>query len=252
MAIKKYKPTSPGRRFMTVSEFDEITSTTPERSLLAVKKKSGGRNSYGRITVRHIGGGNRVKYRIIDWKRNKDGIPAKVASIQYDPNRSANIALLNYADGEKRYILAPLGLNVGDTVVSGKDADIKVGNALPLENIPVGTMVHNVELHPGKGGQLVRSAGNAAQLMAKEGKYATVKLPSGEMRLLPIECRATMLCPHVLSPYGMSFSVNVRHNSRVHRPRFDDEAGEKYLLQGNIRCMWDCRIRGETGTTSAL
>ncbi len=192
MAIKKYKPTSPGRRFMTVSEFDEITSTTPERSLLAVKKKSGGRNSYGRITVRHIGGGNRVKYRIIDWKRNKDGIPAKVASIQYDPNRSANIALLNYADGEKRYILAPLGLNVGDTVVSGKDADIKVGNALPLENIPVGTMVHNVELHPGKGGQLVRSAGNAAQLMAKEGKYATLRLPSGEMRYILLCCKATV------------------------------------------------------------
>ena len=192
MAIKKYKPTSPGRRFMTVSEFGEITSTTPERSLLAVKKKSGGRNSYGRITVRHIGGGNRVKYRIIDWKRNKDGIPAKVASIQYDPNRSANIALLNYADGEKRYILAPLGLNVGDTVVSGKDADIKVGNALPLENIPVGTMVHNVELHPGKGGQLVRSAGNAAQLMAKEGKYATLRLPSGEMRYILLCCKATV------------------------------------------------------------
>ena len=192
MAIKKYKPTSPGRRFMTVSEFSEITSTTPERSLLAVKKKSGGRNSYGRITVRHIGGGNRVKYRIIDWKRNKDGIPAKVASIQYDPNRSANIALLNYADGEKRYILAPLGLNVGDTVVSGKDADIKVGNALPLENIPVGTMVHNVELHPGKGGQLVRSAGNAAQLMAKEGKYATLRLPSGEMRYILLCCKATV------------------------------------------------------------
>ena len=192
MAIKKYKPTSPGRRFMTVSEFDEITSTTPERSLLAVKKKSGGRNSYGRITVRHIGGGNRIKYRIIDWKRNKDGIPAKVASIQYDPNRSANIALLNYADGEKRYILAPLGLNVGDTVVSGKDADIKVGNALPLENIPVGTMVHNIELHPGKGGQLVRSAGNAAQLMAKEGKYATLRLPSGEMRYILLCCKATV------------------------------------------------------------
>ena len=192
MAIKKYKPTSPGRRFMTVSEFNEITSTNPERSLLAVKKKTGGRNSYGRITVRHIGGGNRIKYRIIDFKRNKDGIPAKVASIQYDPNRSANIALLNYADGEKRYILAPLGLSVGDVVLSGKDADIKVGNTLPLENIPVGTMVHNVELHPNKGGQLVRSAGNAAQLMAKEGKYATLRLPSGEMRYVLIGCRATI------------------------------------------------------------
>lgn len=192
MAIKKYKPTSPGRRFMTVSEFNEITSTTPERSLLDVKKKTGGRNSYGRITVRHIGGGNRIKYRIIDFKRNKDGIPAKVASIQYDPNRSANIALLNYADGEKRYILAPLGLSVGDVVLSGKDADIKVGNTLPLENIPVGTLVHNVELHPNKGGQLVRSAGNAAQLMAKEGRYATLRLPSGEMRYVLIGCRATV------------------------------------------------------------
>ncbi|MDY4558962.1 MAG: 50S ribosomal protein L2 [Eubacteriales bacterium] len=192
MAIKKYKPTSPGRRFMTVSEFNEITSTTPERSLLDVKKKTGGRNSYGRITVRHIGGGNRIKYRIIDFKRNKDGIPAKVASIQYDPNRSANIALLNYADGEKRYILAPLGLSVGDVVLSGKDADIKVGNTLPLENIPVGTLVHNVELHPNKGGQLVRSAGNAAQLMAKEGRYATLRLPSGEMRYVLIGCRATI------------------------------------------------------------
>ena len=192
MAIKKYKPTSPGRRFMTVSEFNEITSTNPERSLLAVKKKTGGRNSYGRITVRHIGGGNRIKYRIVDFKRNKYGIPAKVASIQYDPNRSANIALLNYADGEKRYILAPLGLSVGDVVLSGKDADIKVGNTLPLENIPVGTMVHNVELHPNKGGQLVRSAGNAAQLMAKEGRYATLRLPSGEMRYVLIGCRATI------------------------------------------------------------
>lgn len=192
MSIKKYKPTSPGRRFMTVSEFNEITSTTPERSLLDVKKKTGGRNSYGRITVRHIGGGNRIKYRIIDFKRNKDGIPAKVASIQYDPNRSANIALLNYADGEKRYILAPLGLSVGDVVLSGKDADIKVGNTLPLENIPVGTLVHNVELHPNKGGQLVRSAGNAAQLMAKEGRYATLRLPSGEMRYVLIGCRATI------------------------------------------------------------
>ena len=160
--------------------------------MLDVKKKTGGRNSYGRITVRHIGGGNRIKYRIIDFKRNKDGIPAKVASIQYDPNRSANIALLNYADGEKRYILAPLGLSVGDVVLSGKDADIKVGNTLPLENIPVGTLVHNVELHPNKGGQLVRSAGNAAQLMAKEGRYATLRLPSGEMRYVLIGCRATV------------------------------------------------------------
>ena len=161
MAIKKYKPTSPARRFMTVSAYEDITTTTPERSLLVSLSKSGGRNSMGRITVRHIGGGNRNKYRIIDYKRNKDGIPAKVATIEYDPNRSANIALLNYADGEKRYILAPLGLNVGDVLESGENADIKVGNALPLSAIPVGTMIHNIEMQPGKGGVIARAAGNA-------------------------------------------------------------------------------------------
>lgn len=192
MAIKKYKATSPARRFMTVSAYSEITETTPERSLLATKKKSGGRNVNGRITVRHIGGGNRQKYRIIDFKRNKDGIPAKVASIEYDPNRSANIALLHYADGEKRYILAPLGLNKGDTIESGPNADIKVGNSLTLENIPVGTQIHNVELQPGKGGQIARSAGNTAQLMAKEGKYATLRMPSGEMRMVLTRCKATI------------------------------------------------------------
>ena len=192
MAIKKYKPTSPARRFMTVSAYEEITSTTPERSLLVSLNKSGGRNSMGRITVRHIGGGNRNKYRIIDYKRNKDGIPAKVASIEYDPNRSANIALLHYADGEKKYILAPLGLNVGDVLESGEHADIKVGNALPLSAIPVGTMIHNIELQPGNGGIIARAAGNAAQLMAKEGKYAIVRMPSGEMRYILINCRATV------------------------------------------------------------
>ena len=192
MAIKKYKPTSPARRFMTVSAYEEITSTTPERSLLVSLNKSGGRNSMGRITVRHIGGGNRNKYRIIDYKRNKDGIPAKVASIEYDPNRSANIALLHYADGEKKYILAPLGLNVGDVLESGEHADIKVGNALPLSAIPVGTMIHNIELQPGNGGIVARAAGNAAQLMAKEGKYAIVRMPSGEMRYILINCRATI------------------------------------------------------------
>ena len=192
MAIKKYKPTSPARRFMTVSAYEEITSTTPERSLLVSLNKSGGRNSMGRITVRHIGGGNRNKYRIIDYKRNKDGIPAKVASIEYDPNRSANIALLHYADGEKKYILAPLGLNVGDVLESGEHADIKVGNALPLSAIPVGTMIHNIELQPGKGGQIARAAGISAQLMAKEGIYAQVKMPSGEMRYVLINCRATV------------------------------------------------------------
>jgi len=192
MAIKKYKPTSPARRFMTVNAYDEITSTTPEKSLLVSLNRSGGRNAQGKITVRHIGGGNRLKYRIIDFKRNKDGIPAKVASIQYDPNRSAHIALLFYADGEKRYILAPLGLTAGDKVESGTGADIKVGNALPLSAIPVGTMVHNVELHPGKGGQFARSAGNSCQLMAKEGKYATLRMPSGEMRMVLAKCRATI------------------------------------------------------------
>ena len=177
---------------MTTSAFSEITTTTPERSLLESKNKTGGRNANGRITVRHIGGGNRNKYRIIDFKRNKDNVPAKVASIEYDPNRSANIALLHYADGEKRYILAPVGLNKGDVVVSGEDADIKTGNSLPLEKIPVGTMIHNIEMHPGKGGQIARAAGNAAQLMAKEGKYAILRMPSGEMRYIPIKCKATI------------------------------------------------------------
>ncbi|MEG1609478.1 MAG: 50S ribosomal protein L2, partial [Clostridia bacterium] len=171
MAIKRFKPTSPARRFMTVSTFSEITTTTPEKTLLQSINNSGGRNANGRITVRHIGGGNRTKYRIIDFKRNKDNVPAVVASIEYDPNRSANIALLHYADGEKRYIIAPVGLTKGDKVVSGQDVEIKVGNTLPLEKIPVGTMIHNIEMHPGKGGQIARSAGNAAQLMAKEGKY---------------------------------------------------------------------------------
>ncbi|MEG1964187.1 MAG: 50S ribosomal protein L2 [Clostridia bacterium] len=192
MAIKKYKPTSPARRFMSVSAFSEITSTTPERSLLSGIKKSGGRNASGRITVRHIGGGNRRMYRIIDFKRNKYEVPAKVSSIEYDPNRSANIALLVYADGEKRYIIAPMGLTKGDTVVSSDTADIKVGNNLPLEHIPVGTIVHSIEMNPGKGAQIARSAGVGAQLMAKEGKYATLRLPSGEMRYILAKCRATI------------------------------------------------------------
>lgn len=192
MAIKRYKPTSAARRFMSVSTYEEITATKPERSLLEDQRHSGGRNSQGKITVRHIGGGNRRKYRIIDFKRNKDGIPATVKTIEYDPNRTANIALLHYADGEKRYILAPVALNVGDVVLSGADADIKVGNSLPLTNIPVGTFVHNVELQPGKGAQLVRAAGMSAQLMAKEGNYATLRLPSGEMRYVLVGCKATI------------------------------------------------------------
>ncbi|MBC8531607.1 50S ribosomal protein L2 [Gehongia tenuis] len=192
MPTRKYNPTSPARRFMTVSTFEEITTTTPEKSLLTDLRKSGGRNAHGRITVRHRGGGEKRKYRIIDFKRNKDGIPAKVATIEYDPNRSANIALLIYADGEKRYILAPLGLKVGDKIMSGPDADIKIGNALPIRNIPLGTMIHNIELSPGKGGQLVRSAGNAAQLMAKEGDYAQVRLPSSETRMISMNSKATI------------------------------------------------------------
>ena len=192
MAIRKIKPNTPGQRFMTVSTYEEITCTTPERSLMESLKSNAGRNNKGRITVRHRGGGAKRQYRIIDFKRNKDNIPAKVASIQYDPNRSANIALLYYADGEKRYILAPLGLSVGDTVVSGDEVDIKVGNALPLSAIPVGTMVHNIELQPGKGGQIARAAGNSAQLMAKEGRYATLRMPSGEMRYVLARCRATV------------------------------------------------------------
>lgn len=192
MAIKRYKPTSPARRFMTVSSFSEITTNKPEKSLLVSLNRSGGRNSTGRITVRHIGGGNRNKYRIIDFKRNKDNIPAKVASIEYDPCRSANIALLHYADGEKRYILAPVGLTKGDTVISGSDADIKAGNALPLSSIPVGTVIHNIEMQPGKGGQIARAAGISAQLMAKEGKRAIIRMPSGEMRYIPVMCKATI------------------------------------------------------------
>ena len=192
MGIKKYNPTTPGLRGMTVSTFEEITCTTPEKSLTVTLKKHAGRNVRGKITVRHRGGGYRPKYRIIDFKRNKDGVPGTVATIEYDPNRTANIALINYADGEKRYIIAPNKLSVGDVIVSGADADIKIGNTLPLANIPVGTVIHNIELKPGKGGQMVRSAGNGAQLMAKEGNFAQVRLPSGEVRKVRIECRATI------------------------------------------------------------
>lgn len=192
MALKSFKPTSPGRRQMTVSTFEEITRTTPERTLLEPLTKKAGRNNSGHISVRHQGGGHKRMFRVIDFKRNKDGIPARVASIEYDPNRSANIALLFYQDGAKTYILAPNGLQVDQMVVSGSTADIKIGNTLPLQNIPVGTLVHNVEMKPGKGAQMVRSAGESAQLMAKEGSYATLRLPSGEMRMIRIECRATI------------------------------------------------------------
>lgn len=192
MAIKKFRPTSPALRQMTVLVSDEITCNEPERSLLTSLKKNAGRNAHGKITVRHRGGGNRRKYRIIDFKRNKDGIPAKVATVEYDPNRTANIALLHYTDGEKRYILAPVGLEVGTMILSGPTADIKPGNALALKDMPVGTIIHNIELKPGKGAQLVRSAGVSAQLMAKEGKRALLRLPSGEMRFVSIDCKATI------------------------------------------------------------
>lgn len=192
MAVKSFKPYSAGRRFMTVASFDEITTNKPQKSLVEKLNQHGGRNQQGRLTVRHQGGGHKRLYRVIDFKRNKDGIPARVATIEYDPNRSARIALLNYVDGEKRYILAPNGLKVGDQVVSGADADIKPGNALPILNIPVGTMIHNIELKIGKGGQLVRSAGASAQLMAKEGDYALLRMPSGELRKVHINCRATI------------------------------------------------------------
>ena len=192
MGMKHFNPTTPSLRNMTVSTFDEITKKTPEKSLLATKKKNAGRNSYGRITVRHQGGGNRQKYRIVDFKRKKDDMTATVIGIEYDPNRSANIALIEYEDGERAYILAPIGLTDGNKVVSGEKADIKPGNCMKIENIPVGTMIHNIELNPGQGGKLVRAAGQEAQLMAKEGKYAHVRLPSGEMRLVMARCRATI------------------------------------------------------------
>ena len=192
MAIKTYNPYTPSRRHMTSLDFSEITKDTPEKSLTVNLKKNAGRNAQGKITVRHQGGGSKRKYRIIDFKRNKDGIPAKVIAIEYDPNRTANIALVCYADGVKAYIIAPAGLKVGMTIMNGPEAEVRVGNSLPLSAIPVGTLIHNIELYPGKGGQLVRSAGNAAQLMAKEGKFATLRLPSGEMRMVPLEGRATI------------------------------------------------------------
>ncbi|MDR0272624.1 MAG: 50S ribosomal protein L2 [Clostridiales bacterium] len=192
MGVKRYRPITPSQRQMTVSDFAEITKSTPEKSLTVHLKKHSGRNGQGKITVRHRGGGAKIKYRIIDFKRDKDGVPAKVAAVEYDPNRTANIALLHYADGEKRYILAPIGVSVGDSLMSGVEAEIRPGNALPMKVIPVGTEIHNIEMKLGRGAQMVRSAGNVAQLMAKDEKYATVRLPSGEMRLVPVNCRATI------------------------------------------------------------
>jgi len=192
MGVKRYRPITPSQRQMTVSDFAEITKSTPEKSLTVHLKKHSGRNGQGKITVRHRGGGAKIKYRLIDFKRDKDGVPAKVASVEYDPNRTANIALLHYTDGEKRYILSPKGVNVGDVLMSGPEAEIRAGNALPMKIIPVGTEIHNIEMKMGRGAQMVRSAGNVAQLMAKDEKYATVRLPSGEMRLVPVNCRATI------------------------------------------------------------
>ena len=192
MGIKRYRPLTPSQRQMTVSDFAEVTKSKPEKSLTVHLRKNSGRNNHGKITVRHRGGGSKIKYRLIDFKRDKDGIPAKVAAVEYDPNRTAYIALLHYVDGEKRYILSPHGVKVGDTLMSGIEAEVRPGNALPMKNIPVGTEIHNIEMKPGRGGQLVRSAGNVAQLMAKDEKYATVRLPSGEMRLVPVICRATI------------------------------------------------------------
>jgi large subunit ribosomal protein L2 len=192
MPLKQFKPTSPGRRLMSASDFSEITKRRPERKLTESLSKSGGRNNHGHITTRHIGGGHKRRYRIIDWRRDKDGVPARVAAIEYDPNRSARLALLHYADGEKRYVLAPVGVRVGDSLISGEGADIRPGNCLPLKAIPLGTVIHNVELKPGRGAQVIRSAGSWGQLMAKEGKYAQIRMPSGEVRMMTLECRATI------------------------------------------------------------
>ena len=218
MSIRKYKATSPAIRQMTASTFKDITKGKPEKSLVVSLNRKGGRNAQGKITIRHIGGGAKRKYRIIDFKRNKDGIPGKVAAIEYDPNRTANIALIHYADGEKRYILAPNKLKVGDTIESGVDADIKVGNNLPLKNIPIGTTVHNVELKPGKGGQLVRSAGSEAQLMAKEGRYAQLRLPSGEFRLVLLECRGTIGQVGNIEHENITIGKAGRNRHKGHRP----------------------------------
>lgn len=218
MAIKNYRPTSPGRRFQTYSTLEEITRSKPERSLLRPLKKTGGRNSFGRMTSRHRGGAHKRLYRIIDFRRDKDGIPARVASIEYDPNRSANIALLHYVDGEKRYILAPLGLKVGDRVTSGSGSEIRTGNALPLRDIPLGTSIHNVELNIGHGGQLVRGSGSYAQLMAKEGKYAQIKLPSGEVRMVSLNCRATIGQVGRLEQENLSLGKAGRNRWRGRRP----------------------------------
>ena len=233
MGIKKYTAYTPSRRNMTGSDFSEITKKTPEKSLVESIKKNAGRNNQGKITVRHHGGGNRRKYRLVDFRRIKDGIPAKVIGIEYDPNRTANIALICYADGEKSYILAPQGLTDGMTVMNGEKAEIRVGNCLPLSAIPVGTQVHNIELKPGKGGQMVRSAGTSAQLMAKEGKYATLRLPSGEMRMVPLECRATI---GVIGNIDHNL-INYRPSSRRRRRQGSDRTSGTFHSLGQA-CTW--------------
>ena len=240
MAIKKYNPTTNGRRNMSVLTFDEITTSKPEKSLLAPLSKKGGRNNTGKITVRHHGGGHKQKYRIIDFKRNKDMIPGKVASIEYDPNRTANIALINYADGEKRYIIAPKGLTVGQTVLSGNEVDIKVGNCLPLEKIPVGTMIHAIEMHPGHGAQLVRSAGAAAQILGREGKYVLVRLTSGEVRKILGVCRAT------IGEVGNADHMNV-NIGKAGRTR---HLGVKPTVRGSVMNPNDHPHGGGEGRTS--
>ena len=219
MAVKSHKPTSPGRRFQKYTTFDQITRERPEKGLVRSLKKTGGRNAFGRMTIRHRGGGHKRRYRQIDFKRDKDGIPARVAAIEYDPNRSANIALLHYMDGEKRYILAPQGLQVGDRVISGPVAEIRTGNAILLRNIPLGTQIHNIELNVGHGGQMVRGAGGYAQLMAKEGKYAQVKLPSGEVRLIPLDCKATIGQVGNLEHETISLGKAGRSRWKGRRPR---------------------------------
>ena len=240
MAIKKYNPTTNGRRNMSVLTFDEITTSKPEKSLLAPLSKKGGRNNTGKITVRHHGGGHKQKYRIIDFKRNKDMIPGKVASIEYDPNRTANIALINYADGEKRYIIAPKGLTVGQTILSGNEVDIKVGNCLPLEKIPVGTMIHAIEMHPGHGAQLVRSAGAAAQILGREGKYVLVRLTSGEVRKILGVCRAT------IGEVGNADHMNV-NIGKAGRTR---HLGVKPTVRGSVMNPNDHPHGGGEGRTS--
>src|ERR687893_1435038 len=256
MALRKFKPTTPGRRFMTVSTFDEVTKSEPEKGLVGPAKRRGGRNNNGRITTRHRGGGHKRRYREIDFRRNKDGVPAKVAQIEYDPNRSARIALLHYVDGEKRYILAPVGMTVGDMVVSGPEAPIRTGNAMPLRNIPTGTQIHNIELYPGKGGQMCRSAGTSAQLMAKSDDYAQIRMPSGEVRLVHLNCMATLGQVGNVDHENIVIGKAGRNRHRGRRPtvrgsamnprdeaKVSEEARRVEIVQE--RAIYRCQVAGE-------